>query len=115
MYGNTWRGDNSLGVTMSHKETYIKRYEAARTELREILELAQGNPTIYEPWRMKEVLDHITGWDDAVIASIGPGSMDSICSEYSFANDAIEWSASASTPTAKMTIAGMLSGRCTLQ
>ena len=55
---------------MSHKETYIKRYEAARAELREILSLAQGNPTIYEPWRMKEVLDHITGWDDAVIASI---------------------------------------------
>jgi hypothetical protein len=24
----------------------------------------------HEPWRMKEVLDHITGWDDAVIASI---------------------------------------------
>ncbi len=55
---------------MSDRETYIKRYEAARTEMREILKLAQGNPTIYQPWRMKEVLDHITGWDDAVIASI---------------------------------------------
>ena len=55
---------------MSDKETYIQRYEAARTEMREIVKLAQGNPTIYQPWRMKEVLDHITGWDDAVIASI---------------------------------------------
>ena len=55
---------------MSNKETYIKRYEAARAEMREIVRLAQGNPTIYQPWRMKEVLDHITGWDDAVIASI---------------------------------------------
>jgi hypothetical protein len=55
---------------MSDKETYIKRYETARAELREILKLAQGNPQIYSPWRMKEVLDHITGWDDAVIASI---------------------------------------------
>ncbi len=55
---------------MSNKEDYIKRYEAAREEMREILTAAQGNPTIYEPWRMKEVLDHITGWDDAVIASI---------------------------------------------
>ena len=55
---------------MSHKEDYINRYEAARGEMREIIKLAQGNPTIYEPWRMKEVLDHITGWDDAVIASI---------------------------------------------
>ena len=55
---------------MSHKEDYIKRYETAREEMREILKLAQGNPTIYQPWKMKEVLDHITGWDDAVIASI---------------------------------------------
>ena len=55
---------------MSDKESYIKRYEAARAELRDIVKLAQGNPTIYQPWRMKEVLDHITGWDDAVIASI---------------------------------------------
>jgi hypothetical protein len=55
---------------MSDRDTYIERYEEARAELREILQLAQGNPTIYQPWRMKEVLDHITGWDDAVIASI---------------------------------------------
>jgi hypothetical protein len=55
---------------MSDRHTYIKRYETAREEMREILDLAQGNPTIYEPWRMKEVLDHITGWDDAIIASI---------------------------------------------
>jgi hypothetical protein len=55
---------------MSHKEDYITRYETARAEMREILKLAEGNPTIYQPWRMKEVLDHITGWDDAVIASI---------------------------------------------
>jgi hypothetical protein len=55
---------------MSHKEDYIARYENARAEMRVILNLVQGNPTIYQPWRMKEVLDHITGWDDAVIASI---------------------------------------------
>jgi len=55
---------------MSNRDTYIKRYEAARAEIRESVKLAQGNPTIYAPWRMKEVLDHITGWDDAVIASI---------------------------------------------
>jgi hypothetical protein len=57
-------------IPMSHKEDYIARYEDARAEMREILKLAQDNPTIYQPWRMKEVLDHITGWDDAVIASI---------------------------------------------
>jgi hypothetical protein len=55
---------------MSDRETYIKRLEAARAEMRAIVQYAQDNPTIYAPWRMKEVLDHITGWDDAVIASI---------------------------------------------
>jgi hypothetical protein len=55
---------------MSRKENYIQRYETARAEMVEMVKLAQGNPTIYEPWRMKEVLDHITGWDDAVIASL---------------------------------------------
>ena len=52
---------------MSDKETYIKRYEAARAEMQDMVKLAQDNPTIYQPWRMKEVLDHITGWDDAVM------------------------------------------------
>jgi hypothetical protein len=55
---------------MSDRDLYVRRYENAREEMREILKLAHGNPTIYEPWRMKEVLDHLTGWDDAVIASI---------------------------------------------
>jgi hypothetical protein len=55
---------------MSDRNTYIKRLEAARLEMCEIVKYAQGNPTIYEPWRMKEVLDHITGWDDAIITSI---------------------------------------------
>lgn len=55
---------------MSQCDTYIQRLENARAEMREIVRHAQDNPTIYEPWRMKEVLDHITGWDDAVIASI---------------------------------------------
>ncbi len=55
---------------MSDRQTYIQRLEASRAEMREIVKYAQSNPTIYAPWRMKEVLDHITGWDDAVIASI---------------------------------------------
>lgn len=50
--------------------TYIQRFENARAELRQMVQQAQDNPLIYEPWRMKEVLDHITGWDDAVIAAI---------------------------------------------
>lgn len=55
---------------MSDRHTFITRLNASRAEMRAIVKLAQDNPTIYAPWRMKEVLDHITGWDDAVIASI---------------------------------------------
>ncbi len=55
---------------MSNRDTYIQRFEAARAEMRAMVQMAQDNPTIYQPWRMKEVLDHITGWDDAMIASI---------------------------------------------
>ncbi|HEX2997540.1 MAG TPA: DinB family protein [Anaerolineales bacterium] len=55
---------------MSDRETFIQRLSTARAEMCEIVRAAQNNPTIYAPWRMKEVLDHITGWDDAIIASI---------------------------------------------
>ncbi len=55
---------------MSDRDTFIQRLQTARAEMHEIVKLAQDNPTIYAPWRMKEVLDHITGWDDAIIASI---------------------------------------------
>ena len=55
---------------MSDRDPYSRRNENAREEMRQILKLAQGNPMTYEAWKMKEVLDHITGWNDAVIASI---------------------------------------------
>jgi hypothetical protein len=55
---------------MSDLETYLQKFEAARAQMREMVNLAQENPLIYQPWRMKEVLDHLTGWDDAIIASI---------------------------------------------
>jgi hypothetical protein len=55
---------------MSDIETYLQKFKSARQQMREVVELAHGNPLIYQPWRMKEVLDHLTGWDDAVIASI---------------------------------------------
>lgn len=55
---------------MSEREIYIQRFEAARAKMKEMVQLARENRIIYEPWRMKEVLDHITGWDDAIIASI---------------------------------------------
>jgi hypothetical protein len=55
---------------MSERAVYVKRFENAREKMRQMVQAAQENPVIYESWRMKEVLDHITGWDDAMITSI---------------------------------------------
>ncbi len=55
---------------MSERQDFLQRLENARQKMRRVVTAAQENPVIYESWRMKEVLDHITGWDDAMIASI---------------------------------------------
>ncbi|HNB50758.1 MAG TPA: DinB family protein [Anaerolineales bacterium] len=55
---------------MTNLETYIHELEKGRAEMREVITHINENQLIYEPWRVKEVIDHITGWDDAIIASI---------------------------------------------
>jgi hypothetical protein len=55
---------------MSDVPHLLKQLDDARAKMREVVALADKNQPIYQLWRMKEVLDHITGWDDAVIASI---------------------------------------------
>ncbi len=62
--------ETSETAPQNDRMAYIQRFENARAELRQMVQQAQDNPLIYEPWRMKEVLDHITGWDDAIIAAI---------------------------------------------
>ncbi len=51
-------------------EQLIQELNEARQKMREIAELAGENTQIYAPWKMKEVLAHITGWDDATIAAL---------------------------------------------
>jgi hypothetical protein len=57
-------------IRMSDVPHLLKQLDDARAKMREVVAMADENQPIYQPWRMKEVLDHITGWDDAVIASI---------------------------------------------
>lgn len=55
---------------MSTLENYIHELEKGRAKMREVIAHIHENQLIYDPWRIKEVVDHITGWDDAIIASI---------------------------------------------
>lgn len=48
----------------------IQELDEARAKMREIATLAGENAQIYTPWKMKEVLAHLTGWDDATIAAL---------------------------------------------
>jgi uncharacterized protein (TIGR03083 family) len=58
------------GTTMEEKEHLIRQLDAARDELRAVLEDVDTQMTIYPGWTIKHVLAHITGWDDASTASL---------------------------------------------
>ncbi|MBN2146731.1 MAG: DinB family protein [Anaerolineales bacterium] len=52
------------------KEELIAQLEAARARLNAALARLDAESFIYPSWKMKELLDHIAGWDDAVIAAL---------------------------------------------
>jgi hypothetical protein len=55
---------------MDKRELLIKNLEQAREHMRRVLARADASREIYPHWRAKEVMDHLTGWDDATIGSI---------------------------------------------
>jgi hypothetical protein len=52
------------------KQQLIAELDKSRQRLTEVLSHADEQREIYPTWKLKQVLDHIAGWDDAVIASI---------------------------------------------
>jgi hypothetical protein len=52
------------------KQQLIAELDTARRRLNEVLSHADDKREIYPTWKLKQVLDHVAGWDDAVIASI---------------------------------------------
>ena len=52
---------------MNEREHIIAEFEKSRERMRAVVAKADSHQTIYPRWTMKEVLDHISGWDDAVI------------------------------------------------
>ncbi|MFH1635414.1 MAG: DinB family protein [Chloroflexota bacterium] len=55
---------------MDEKTRIIQQLDQAREKMRAVLADVDPNIDIHPPWKMKEVLAHITGWDDASIASL---------------------------------------------
>jgi hypothetical protein len=52
------------------KQQLISELDKARKRLNDVLSRVDDKKEIYPTWKLKEVLDHVAGWDDAVIASI---------------------------------------------
>jgi hypothetical protein len=52
---------------MNKREHILAEFEKSREQMRAIVAKADSHQTIYPRWTMKEVLDHLSGWDDAVI------------------------------------------------
>ena len=55
-------------VVMNEREKIIAEFDKSRARMRAIVAKADSHQAIYPRWTMKEVLDHISGWDDAIIA-----------------------------------------------
>lgn len=55
---------------MNERETLIQQLIDARAEIAALLPQIDPHKHIYPHWTIKELLAHMTGWDDAVIASL---------------------------------------------
>ena len=53
---------------MNEREHILAEFEKSRERMRAVVAKADAHQTIYPRWTMKEVLDHISGWDDAIIS-----------------------------------------------
>jgi hypothetical protein len=54
----------------SQKEILIDRLKSAREHLNQLVAQAPADKFIYPNWTLKQYLDHLSGWDDAIIASL---------------------------------------------
>ncbi len=55
---------------MGQREVIIEQYETARAKMIANLEEIERNRKIYPLWTIREILAHISGWDDATIGFI---------------------------------------------
>lgn len=55
---------------MSLNKTLIQRLETSRAEMLKHLDEIDKNRKVYPLWTVREILAHLSGWDDAVIGFI---------------------------------------------
>ena len=51
-------------------DTLTRRMEQSRSRLNAALDKVSPQVDIYPAWKIKQVLDHITGWDELVVESL---------------------------------------------
>jgi len=52
------------------KKILVDRLKSAREHLNQFVSQAPIDKCIYPNWTLKQYLDHLSGWDDAIIASL---------------------------------------------
>ncbi|MDD2922784.1 MAG: ClbS/DfsB family four-helix bundle protein [Anaerolineales bacterium] len=55
---------------MNLNESLVKRLEASRAEMLAHLEVIDKDRKIYPLWTVREIIAHLSGWDDATIGFI---------------------------------------------
>jgi len=55
---------------MDTKTRLIQQLDQSRQKMRAAQAAMKASAEIYPAWTIKELLAHITGWDDAIIASL---------------------------------------------
>ncbi|MCJ7432344.1 MAG: DinB family protein [Anaerolineales bacterium] len=48
----------------------IKRLNSARKPLEEVISQAPADKDVYKNWTIKQIMDHMSGWDDVVIDAL---------------------------------------------
>ena len=54
---------------MTRNEPLIQRLESSRAQMIAHLDEIEKNRKVYPLWTVREIIAHLSGWDDATIAS----------------------------------------------
>lgn len=55
---------------MKDRQQLIQDLKQSRALMQEVVDSIDHDRTIYDPWKIQEVLAHIAGWDEGVIVSL---------------------------------------------
>ena len=57
-------------MILEEMQVLLQRLDAARAKVEELLPRVDATKQIYPGWTIRQMLAHMTGWDDATIASL---------------------------------------------